>query len=298
MDWLQESIKLKHPASEAIYRVSLPTSREPDAPSPSSKRTLRSMNHSFKHPEKPIKKKLFSKDTEKDDAAKSTKNHTFEEEEVSAAKSDEDDLIAQYSQENVAEASMPLPQNSIRSEPLSNPMASSTQLTANNLPGQKNMSSVPLQANPSDLTNRTTITIDYDSLDFFQGSSLYIDKNHFPEEFYTQMISECEAAKGNVVPSTFRDPVDYAIVSFETTLDPRRLPVKARHIVTELYVVSTGFFLLQLIWYKNLPPFLTNVFSFLQRSISYNIEQRKFDPFVSVLLNTRLYFLMTQIIVV
>ncbi|KAI8124115.1 hypothetical protein CVS40_5266 [Lucilia cuprina] len=47
------------------------------------------------------------------------------------------------------------------------------------------------------------------------------------------MISECEAAQGNVVPSTFRDPVDYAIVSFENTFDPSQLPVKARHIVTD-----------------------------------------------------------------
>ncbi|XP_037805699.1 DNA topoisomerase 2-binding protein 1 [Lucilia sericata] len=242
LDWLQESIKLKQPASEAIYRVSLPTSREPDAPSPSSKKTLRSMNHSFKQPEKPIKKKLFSKDSEKDDDQASQTNSTMQPPIASSTEhpveADEQDLIAQYSQENVPQAAIPLPQTSMHNdESLAYPMACSTQLTANE-PAVPQPQAAPVQANPSDLTDGTGITIDYENLDFFQGSSLYIDKDHFPEEFYTQMISECEAAQGNVVPSTFRDPVDYAIVSFENTFDPSQLPVKARHIVTELYVES------------------------------------------------------------
>lgn len=246
LDWLQESIKLKQPASEAIYRVSLPTSREPDAPSPSSKKTLRSMNHSFKQPEKPIKKKLFSKDSEKDNAndLDQTQQPPLASSTEHPVEADEQDLIAQYSQENVPQAAIPIPQNTTHNdESMAYPMACSTQLTPNETttaapPAPQPRAAAPVQANPSDMTDGTGITIDYENLDFFQGSSLYIDKDHFPEEFYTQMISECEAAQGNVVPATFRDPVDYAIVSFENTFDPSKLPVKARNIVTELYVVS------------------------------------------------------------
>ncbi|XP_011293163.1 DNA topoisomerase 2-binding protein 1 [Musca domestica] len=243
LDWLLESIKIKQTASEAVYRVSLPTSREPDAPSPSSKKTLRSMNHSFKQPDKPIKKKLFSKDAESDmdndsDAAATPKNAV-----ELPSEAEENDLISQYSQENVPQAPPPLPQNVtiLPDESMSHPMASSTQCTPNEPPTKAKTpaaTSAAPQAQPSNVTDASGFTIDYENLDFFQGMSLYIDNNHFPEEFYTQMISECEAAQGNIVPATFRDPVDYAIVSFESTLDVSKLPVKARNIVTELYVES------------------------------------------------------------
>uniref|UniRef100_A0A1I8Q5H1 BRCT domain-containing protein n=1 Tax=Stomoxys calcitrans TaxID=35570 RepID=A0A1I8Q5H1_STOCA len=240
LDWLLESIKIKQTANEAVYRVSLPTSREPDAPSPSSKKTLRSMNHSFKQPEKPIKKKLFSKDAETDGENENNKTPPAPtSSEQQPLEAEEHDLISQYSQENVPQAPVPLPQNTSipHDVTMAHPMASSTQCVPNNEPA-KTTNAVQLQAQPSDLTNASGITIDYENLDFFQGMSLYIDKQHFPEEFYTQMISECEAAQGNIVPATFRDPVDYAIVSFESTLDASNLPVKARHIITELYVES------------------------------------------------------------
>lgn len=241
LDWLLESIKIKQTANEAVYRVSLPTSREPDAPSPSSKKTLRSMNHSFKQPEKPIKKKLFSKDAENDMDNGAAKDNSVLTPDL-PLEAEEQDLISQYSQENVPQAAVPLPQNTINhDDSMAHPMASSTQCTPNE-PAPVAATTTAIggqpQAQPSNLTDASGITIDYENLDFFQGMSLYIDKQHFPEEFYTQMISECEAAQGNIVPATFRDPVDYAIVSFESTLDASKLPVKARHIITELYVVS------------------------------------------------------------
>lgn len=201
------------------------------------------MNHSFKQPDKPIKKKLFSKDAESDmdndsDAAATPKNAV-----ELPSEAEENDLISQYSQENVPQAPVPLPQNVtiLPDESMSHPMASSTQCTPNEPPTKAKTPAATAaapQAQPSNVTDASGFTIDYENLDFFQGMSLYIDKNHFPEEFHTQMISECEAAQGNIVPATFRDPVDYAIVSFESTLDVSKLPVKARNIVTELYVVS------------------------------------------------------------
>ncbi|XP_075157185.1 mutagen-sensitive 101 [Haematobia irritans] len=238
LDWLLESIKLKQTASEAVYRVSLPTSREPDAPSPSSKKTLRSMNHSFKQPEKPIKKKLFSKDPEIDVVVDTEQNKPANTAEQQRLEAEENDLISQYSQENVPQVAVPLPQNMTipHDESIAHPMASSTQCTPNE--PAKPTATVQPQAQPSNLTDASGFTIDYENLDFFKGMSLYIDKEHYPDEFYTQFLSECEAAQGNIVPATFRDPVDYAIVSFETTLDPSKLPIKARNIVTELYVES------------------------------------------------------------
>ncbi|XP_067639811.1 DNA topoisomerase 2-binding protein 1-A [Eurosta solidaginis] len=239
LDWLLQSIKLKQPASEVVHRMSLPTTREPEVPSPSSKKTLRSMNHSFKHPDK-SKKKLFETDensAESAAAAPATPTDSpFEEE--------EQHLIAQYSQENEPAAVVPNPSPKIVSNENLNdqshtPMASSTLKPV----GHKN----PLPPLPAPLANTTTATenenlskmtteIDFENLDFFKGMNLYIDREHFPEEFYSQMLIECEAAHGKLVPSTCTDLVDYAIVSFERTLNVRDLPIKARYIVTDLYV--------------------------------------------------------------
>lgn len=94
------------------------------------------MNHSFKQPEKPIKKKLFSKDSEKDDANDLPTNSTLQPPIASSTEhpveADEQDLIAQYSQENIPQASIPLPLISMHNdESMTYPMASSTQLTPN-----------------------------------------------------------------------------------------------------------------------------------------------------------------------
>ncbi|XP_018801712.1 PREDICTED: DNA topoisomerase 2-binding protein 1-A [Bactrocera latifrons] len=227
LDWLLQSIKLKQPASEVVYRMSLPNAREPDAPSPSSKKTLRSMNHSFKQPEKP-KKKLFESDDKSEPT--SPKDSPFVEE--------EQQLIAQYSQENEPAAPVPTPiaevttSNPLADHTLSGPAASSTLKPV--------VGKLPPPAAPTTVENenlaKMTSEIDFENLDFFDGMSLYIDREHFPEEFYTQMLSECEAAHGDIVPANFVDVVDYAIVSFERTLNAKKLPVTARHIVTDLYV--------------------------------------------------------------
>uniref|UniRef100_A0A0A1XP78 DNA topoisomerase 2-binding protein 1-A n=1 Tax=Zeugodacus cucurbitae TaxID=28588 RepID=A0A0A1XP78_ZEUCU len=225
LDWLLQSIKLKQAASEVVYRMSLPNAREPDAPSPSSKKTLRSMNHSFKQPEKP-KKKLFESDDKSEPTT--SKDLPFEE--------DEQHLIAQYSQENEPAASVPAPIADVTTNnadhTLSGPVASST------LKPIAHKVAAPAANTTAENENSTKVNseIDFENLNFFDGMSLYIDRDHFPEEFYTQMLSECEAAHGDIVPANFVDVVDYAIVSFERTLKANKLPVKARHIVTDLYV--------------------------------------------------------------
>ncbi|XP_004525878.1 DNA topoisomerase 2-binding protein 1-A isoform X2 [Ceratitis capitata] len=233
LDWLLQSIKLKQPASEVVYRMSLPTAREPDAPSPSSKKTLRSMNHSFKQPDKP-KKKLFESNEKSPNppiVPTTSTDLPFEEE--------EQNLIAQYSQENEPVGVVPpnpvgetTTSQALTDQTLSAPVASST------LKPMVNSVPQPVANNSTENENSTKMTseIDFENLDFFDSKSLYIDRSHFPEEFYSQMISECEAAHGDIVPANFVDIVDYAIVSFERTLDVEDLPVKARHIVTDLYV--------------------------------------------------------------
>uniref|UniRef100_A0A1A9WPL4 BRCT domain-containing protein n=1 Tax=Glossina brevipalpis TaxID=37001 RepID=A0A1A9WPL4_9MUSC len=243
LDWLLESIKRKQLASEVIHRVSLPTAQEHDAPSPSSKRTLRSMNHSFKQPEKPIRKILFLEVDEKNDRNVSALLRPLASSTEQTPSAEEQVLIAQYSQENIPAAVMPAvnpPElgNRSNSAEISSKCGSindrpptSAAVTAAAAPSTTQTSSI-------NLTDCTGVTIDTENLDFFQGMSLYIDKNYFPEEFFTQMINECEGAHGNVVPSTFQDTVDYAIVSFEYTFDPKKLPVKVKQIVTELYVES------------------------------------------------------------
>ncbi|XP_054728937.1 DNA topoisomerase 2-binding protein 1 [Anastrepha obliqua] len=232
LDWLLQSIKLKQPASEVVYRMSLPTTREPDAPSPSSKKTLRSMNKSFKQPDKP-KKKLFEPEEKSAETAETPSAATdlpLEEE--------EQHLIAQYSQENEPAVAVPnpivaiKPNNVAMDSTLTAPMASSTLKAVVNIVPPPASTTLTQNENSAKINSE----IDFDNLDFFDGKSLYIDRAHFPEEFYSQMLSECEAAHGDIVPPTFVDMVDYAIVSFERTLNARELPVKARHIVTDLYV--------------------------------------------------------------
>lgn len=245
MEWLLESIKREQPASEVIHRVSLPTAREPDAPSPSSKRTLRSMNHSFKQAQKPIRKILFLEENEKNESQISPLLTPLASSTEQVPSAEEQVLIAQYSQENIPAAVMPAtnpPDLLNRSSSAGN---SSTGGSLKERPPPSvalAVAAAPVQPNSVSLTDSTGMTIDTENLDFFKGMSLYIDKNNFPEEFYSQMLNECEGAHGNVVPSTFQDTVDYAIVPFEQTFDPKTLPVKAKHIVTELYVVSFFFF--------------------------------------------------------
>uniref|UniRef100_A0A1B0FH09 BRCT domain-containing protein n=1 Tax=Glossina morsitans morsitans TaxID=37546 RepID=A0A1B0FH09_GLOMM len=241
LEWLLESIKRKQPASEVIHRVSLPTAREPDAPSPSSKRTLRSMNHSFKQAQKPIRKILFLEENEKNESQISPLLTPLASSTEQVPSAEEQVLIAQYSQENIPAAVMPAtnpPDLLNRSSSAGN---SSTGGSLKERPPPSvalAVAAAPVQPNSVSLTDSTGMTIDTENLDFFKGMSLYIDKNNFPEEFYSQMLNECEGAHGNVVPSTFQDTVDYAIVPFEQTFDPKTLPVKAKHIVTELYVES------------------------------------------------------------
>lgn len=214
LEWLLESIRAGRIVSELPYRVSVPhlASEATDAPSPASKRTLRSMNHSFKQPSLPIKKKLFDGPTDVGSAPPEPEPEL------------EPDLLTHYSQEQ--EPAMPLP------------AASSTQLSLSGLTAAAPASAgVPLAVALPDLS-ASTLSIDFDKLDYFRGASVYVHEPCFSSELYDQMLSECKAAQGCLVPASYTDPVDYAIVSFEQALDESTLPVQARHVVTELYLES------------------------------------------------------------
>lgn len=223
LEWLLESIRAGCIASELPYRVSLPDAAEQTGmASPASKRTLRSMNHSFKQPTVPIKKKLF-------DAAMPV--------DVPVEPEPEPDLLTHYSQDQ--EPAMPLP------------AASSTQLSLTTAGGAAappaEPAAVTLAPNASaaaaaaagfpDLS-ASTLSIDFDRLDYLTGASVYVHEACFNSELYDQMVSECKAAQGCLVPPSYTDPVDYAIVSFEQVFDESELPVQARNVVTELYLES------------------------------------------------------------
>lgn len=207
LEWLLESIRAGRIANELPYRISLPDGGEqPVNPSPGSKRTLRSMNHSFKQPAAPIKKKLFESAAAQPEAEPELEP--------------EPDLLTHYSQEQ--EPAMPLP------------AASSTQLSVTE-PAPTPVAPAPI-AYPD--LSASTLSIDFDKLDYFMGASVYVHEACFSSELYDQMVSECKAAQGCLVPPSYTDPVDYAIVSFELAMDESVLPVQARHVVTELYLES------------------------------------------------------------
>ncbi|XP_034490230.1 DNA topoisomerase 2-binding protein 1-A [Drosophila innubila] len=215
LEWLLESIRAGRIANELPHRITLPDGGEqPVIASPGSKRTLRSMNHSFKQPTVPIKKKLFE-------------GTAAAQPEPELDPEPEPDLLTHYSQEQ--EPVMALP------------AASSTQLSLTVEPAAP---AAPPQVAPlapsiayPDLS-ASTLSIDFDKLDYFMGASVYVHEACFSSELYDQMVSECKAAQGCLVPPTYTDPVDYAIVSFEQALDESVLPVQARHVVTELYLES------------------------------------------------------------
>ncbi|XP_017063794.1 DNA topoisomerase 2-binding protein 1-A [Drosophila eugracilis] len=217
LDWLLESIRAGRLVSELVHRVSLPQNREPDIASPASKRTLRSMNHSFKQPTLPIKKKLFDQEPDP----------------VQQQEHEEPDhtLLDQYSQDQGAVAQLPPADVS-----LLQPAASSTQMDIRMRNSVANPNPVAAVALPD--LSASALSIDFDKLDYFAGVSVYVHKECFNAEFYNQMLTECESAQGLLVPSSFADEVDYAIVSFEVAFDVKELPVKARHVVTELFMES------------------------------------------------------------
>ncbi|KAH8411408.1 hypothetical protein KR215_004127, partial [Drosophila sulfurigaster] len=213
LEWLRESIRLARIASEVPHRVALPDAAgvEPTIASPGSKRTLRSMNHSFKQPATmaPIKKKLFELPAEE------------------AEPELEPSLLTQYAADQ--EPAMPLP------------AACSTQLNNTVTPAAP---SAPAPAAPPAVAvalpdlSASTLSIDFDKLDYLQGATVYVHPTSFSSELYDQMVSECQAAQGCLVSASYTDPVDFAIVSFEQLLDVSTLPVRWRHLVTELYLES------------------------------------------------------------
>lgn len=212
LNWLLESIKQKQPAKESSFQVELPTEEGGiDCPSPSSKKTLKSMNHSFsfKQPDLPKKKLNFEVPKEK-------VNTPFPED------NDENDLLSQYK----SSPTLDLPP--IPTKQLSNPV----------IPKANSESNATEPSLQMDSCATGVSTLDYENLNFLQGMSVFIDKTQFDEEFYTQMVFECESVEGKVVSDTFRDIVDYVFVSFERASDSDNLPVRAKHIVNELWIVS------------------------------------------------------------
>ncbi|BFG01704.1 DNA topoisomerase 2-binding protein 1-A [Drosophila madeirensis] len=228
LEWLLESIRSGRLVNELAHRASLPQTREPDVASPASKRTLRSMNHSFKQPKQlPIKKKLFGGESETE----------IEPERQQEKPQDVDvdadvELLNQYSQGQEPAAQLP-PANTDVSM-LLHPAASSTQMEIR--PNRPSTAAAVALALPD--LSASTLSIDFDKLDYFTGVSVYVHKESFNTEFYTQMLSECEAAHGLLVPASFSDEVDYAIVSFEVPFAADSLPIRARHVVTELFLES------------------------------------------------------------
>lgn len=205
LNWLLDSIKQRQPCKESNYQVEIPLEEGSlDCPSPSSKKTLKSMNHSFsfKQPEVP-KKKLVFEENENLQSPYSNEN-------------DENDLLSQY--KNLA-PTPELPQ--VQPKKLSKTIEQ------------------PIPEQTSQMSCNTEISsLNYENLTFLEGMSVYIEKTQFEEEFYTQMVFECESAQGKVVSSTFKDVVDYVLVSFEKASDIDEIPVRAKHIVNELWIVS------------------------------------------------------------
>lgn len=215
LNWLLESIKLKQPAKESNYEVEIPSEEGGiDCPSPSSKKTLKSMNHSFsfKQPELPKKKLNFQ-------GMKDNAMNPFSDD------NDENELLSQYQNSPILD----LPAIPAKKPP--------------NLVVPKT-NSEPNPPEPSlqlDSCATGVSTLDYENLTFLQGMSVYIDKSQFDEEFYTQMVFECESAQGKVVEATFKDVVDYVLVSFEKPSDADILPIRAKNVVNELWIVSIFF---------------------------------------------------------
>lgn len=228
LDWLLESIRFKQPVNELKHQLSLSDFLQPGAPSPSSKKILRSMNCSFKQPSKLIRKQLFETGNNvTNENLDIQENLSFASTTKLPLDNEEENLTSQYVQKNKDTLLVNRTNDEECIDLPAVPLACSTQI------GVK----IPTKENPD-----TFSTFSRNNLqNFFQGMSIYIEKTHFSDEFYSDILSECNEAGGLIVGANFQDPVDYAVVSFEHTFDISTLPIKAKHIVTELYVVSAIF---------------------------------------------------------
>lgn len=221
LHWIVESIKIKQPAYELKYRAKLPIHREPEAPSPQSKKSLHSLNNSFKKPELPKKRLNFQSTTDNEMLTHKDTNDI------------ENNFLTHYSQENNMSAAN-LTLSDLPAAPKSVKLNESKKSKMDKDP------IAPIEKLPSVSLNNCTnefsmTTEEYENLNFFDGLTIFIVKN-YDEEIYSQTIVDCETARGKVVTTSYRDCVDYVIVSSEIPIDINLLPVKAKNIVNSIWL--------------------------------------------------------------
>lgn len=209
MSWLLESIKLKQPACEDAHKISDKKNSSnvktvaPNNPSPATKKTIQSMNYSFKRPAIPkfrLEEKLNGNSFE-----------NIESEDKNISKllpplKHEDDLVSQYLEGNK--------KNELTLKPLQ-----------------------PTTATTNEHTTFDTCEYseDYTIKNFLEGCHCYI--YGFSDVYCEQMIQDCEKAGAIVVGDAYKDEVDFIITPSER-IEIIDAPVTARNIVNDLWLVS------------------------------------------------------------
>lgn len=210
MSWLLESIKLKQPASEEAHKISEKINSSnvktvaPSNPSPATKKTIQSMNYSFKRPAIPkfrLDEKLKENPVENIELEKNISK-------LLPPLKHEDDLVSQY-------------------------------LEGNN---KNELTLKPLQPTTATTNEHTTFDTceyseNYTIKNFLEGCHCYI--YGFSDVYCEQMIQDCEKACATVVGDTYKDEVDFLITPSER-IERIDAPVTARNIVNDLWLVSSG----------------------------------------------------------
>ncbi|XP_055372512.1 DNA topoisomerase 2-binding protein 1 [Condylostylus longicornis] len=226
LDWIVDSIKAKQPIlNDSLYRPKLPIQRELEAPSPRSKKSLQVLNHSFKKPELPRKKLFAATATSKDQYS------IIDEAEVNG-------LLCHYSPDN---ASLPhIPKDKV--PPKNNVCISNISGSSNKSETVYNNENLEIKLDCGKTKNVPELnscfesnTQDLSNVNFFDGLAIYVDKN-YDQELYSQIVCDCEQALGKLVSDSYRDQVDYVIVSYEMAVDISKIPVSAKNIVNGLWM--------------------------------------------------------------
>lgn len=197
------SLNLKHTANEADYIYSSQTPKINEPPSPASKKSIQSLNNTFKKPSIP-KLNLEPK--------KSTNKVLSQQEE------EENNVVQQYLQQASMDLQRPMATSTpapVNSEELPTPVATSTPLLAHQHSGISEPAS-------------SVVT------DFLEGKVIFLYGYTSDEDIET-MIKDCHEFGANIVDDSYDKIVDYVIVPSEGILS-ENIPMKYRNLVTDIWI--------------------------------------------------------------
>lgn len=225
LDWLISCIAEKAPAKENDFyynlRKTLNQTDTVDAPSPSSKKNIHSMTHSFRQPLPKKGRKLEF----------TAKPNDFSSLAADATNAEDQTLVSKYLKNAVPTA--PLPQTTTPSETIST--LENVEHEAKYVVPVASGSSITASTSSDTRFSYDSTSMDTENQTFLNGITLCI--TGFVDEINDEIMSQLLNAGGKVVDIHVEQNVDYAILPLDM-LVLVEMKVHAQNVVNELWVVS------------------------------------------------------------